>query len=73
MEPFTWTVALDLLMKYGPNAVALATKIVDNIKAGRANTEVSDSDRAELARLSALTGEEIYARLGITLPPTPNA
>lgn len=73
MEPFTWTVALDLLMKYGPNAVALATKIVDNIKAGKANEEVTEADRAELVRLSNLTGAEIYARSGITLPPTPNA
>lgn len=73
MEPFTWAIAAELLFKYGPNALVLAEKIVGNIKAGKANTEVSEADRAELSRLASQTAEGIYANLGITPPPPPPA
>jgi len=69
MEPFTWAVALKLLVDHGPTAVVWAQKIWANIEAGKANTVVTAEDIAELNRLSSLTAGDIYARLGITPPP----
>lgn len=64
----TYAVALDLLLKYGPTAVAMAQKLAANIAAGKANESVTDADWTELERLSALSSDSIYARLGINKP-----
>ncbi len=69
MPPFTWQIAAEMLFKYGPSFFTLAQKITANLAAGKANQQVSPADLAELDRLSSLTGEGIYAKLGITPPP----
>jgi len=38
-------------------------------EAGKGNQTVTAADLAELSRLGGQTGEDIYARLGITPPP----
>lgn len=65
----TWAIALDLLLKYGPQAVVFGQKIYDNVQAGRGNSVVTADDIAELVRLSSQSGEDIYKKLGIAPPP----
>lgn len=65
----TFAIALDLLLKYGPNAVLLGEKLVAAVKAGKAHSEITDTDWADLVRLANQKGEDIYARLGIAPPP----
>jgi hypothetical protein len=65
----TFAVLLPLLIRYAPDAIGLIGHVVQNIAAGRSQATVTDSDWAELDRLAALTGEAIYARLGIQPPP----
>lgn len=66
----TFATLLPLLLKYAPDAIDLIGHVVKNIAAGRANSPVLDSDWTELDRLASLTGEAIYAKLGITPPPS---
>lgn len=65
----TPVILLQLVLQYGPTIIPLIQKLVADIQAGKGNTAVSAEDLAELARLSALKGEDIYAKLGITPPP----
>jgi len=65
----TYAVLLDLLIKYGPTAVALGEKLAKAIIDGKANTQVSADDWAELNRLANQSAADIYARAGITPPP----
>lgn len=64
----TYAAALELLLKYGPAAVAMAQKLAVNIAAGKANETVTDADWMELNRLAALSSDSIYAKLGIQKP-----
>lgn len=68
----TFAVVLDLLLKYGPSAVQLGSKLVTAIQAGKGQQEVSAADWAELDRLANQSSADIYARLGIS-PPPPSA
>lgn len=60
---------LPLVLQYGPSIIPIIQNLVAAIKSGKGDTEVSDADWAELTRLSQLSAESIYARLGIELPP----
>lgn len=64
----SYAILLNLVLQYGPQIIPLVVKLVDNVKAGKGDTAVSDADWAELGRLSAQTGEDIYKRLGIAPP-----
>lgn len=59
--------ALDLLLRYGPQAVDLAFKLKGAVDAGK-KAELTEADWAEMKRLANQTGEDIYDRLGITPP-----
>lgn len=72
MEPFTWAVLGDLLIKFGPLAIDYASKIAANISAGKANVVPTAADYAELDRLKSETAADIYARLGIAMPVVPS-
>lgn len=63
---------LALLAQYGPGAIDVVLKIMDDIKQARTQTTVTADDLTELKRLSNLTGAGIYARLGITMPGAPS-
>ena len=65
----TFAALLPLLLQYAPQAIGLIGHVVQNIAAGRSQATVSVDDWAEMDRLAALTGEAIYAKLGITPPP----
>lgn len=65
----TFAALLPLLIQYAPQAVGLIGHVVQNIAAGRSQATVTLSDWQELDRLAALTGSDIYAKLGITPPP----
>ena len=65
----TFAALLSLLIQYAPQAVGLIGHVVQNIAAGRSQATVTLSDWQELDRLAALTGSDIYAKLGITPPP----
>ena len=67
--PLTAVTVLQLLLQYGPSAVAMAGKLYTDIQAGRGNTPLTAEDFAELQRLASQTGEDIYAKLGIVPPP----
>lgn len=69
MSALTIGAALDLLFRYGPPAVDLGLKLKAAVDAGRAGEPLTAADWAEMKRLAGQTGEEIYARLGITPPP----
>lgn len=69
MSPLLLASLLDKALTYGPTAIAIVSKIHADISAGRSQTSVTPEDLAELARLSGLNSKEIYARLGISLPP----
>jgi hypothetical protein len=71
MDPITWTVLANLLVKYGPSAISLGANIDSNIAAGKGQTEVTAADWAELDALSKQSAEDIYAKEGITPPPAP--
>lgn len=72
MEPFTWAVALKLLLDHGPLAVSWAVRMSDHIRAGRGNETVETKDVIELERLDRATAEDILlAHRGIVLPPLP--
>ncbi len=58
-----------LLSQLGTTGIPLIVKLVGDITAGRTQTSVTVDDLNELARLAALTSDEIYRRLGITPPP----
>lgn len=60
--------ALDLLLRYGPQAVDLALKLRSAVAAGKGDTELTEADWAEMKRLSDQTSADIYARLGIKPP-----
>lgn len=64
-----WATLLPLLLQYAPTAIGLIEHATLNIAAGRSQATVMPDDWTELDRLAALTGEDIYKRLGITLPP----
>ena len=65
----TTAALLGAVLTYGPSIIPLVQKLVADIEAGRGNALVTAADLAELARLANQTGEDIYARLGITPPP----
>lgn len=56
------------LLQYGPSFVAMAEKLVADVKAGRANQPATPEDFAELKRLAAQSSLSIYAHLGIEPP-----
>jgi hypothetical protein len=58
-----------LIAQLGTVGIPLITKLVSDINAGKTATTVTPDDLAELARLSALSAESIYQRLGIMPPP----
>ncbi len=60
---------LALVAQYGPTIVPLVAKLVADVNAGRGEEQLKQADWDELARLSGLSGADIYARLGIALPP----
>lgn len=61
---------LQLVTLYGPTIIPLAQKLAKAISDGKGNQSVTDADWAELVQLSTQTAADIYARLGIALPPT---
>lgn len=61
---------LGLVANYGPSIIPLVQKLVKDIEAGRGNSLVTSADLDELARLAKLDSSTIYAKLGITLPPS---
>lgn len=65
---FTST-ALLALLQAAPTLVPLAIKLMADVQAGRGNTTPDATDLAALLALGHQTGEDIYARLGITPPP----
>ncbi|MBC7367554.1 MAG: hypothetical protein H7343_12235 [Undibacterium sp.] len=65
----TFAALLPLLLQYAPQAIGLIEHCVINIAAGRSQATVTPADWAELDRLAALTGADIYRRLGLTPPP----
>ena len=69
MPALTIVGVLQLVMQYGPSVVGLIQKLVADIEAGKGNQVVTAQDLADLAKLAQQTGEDIYARLGITPPP----
>jgi len=69
----TPAILLQLVLQYGPSVVGIVAKLVADIQAGRGQTAVTQADWDELTRLSSLTAESIYARLGITPPPSSSA
>ena len=66
----SWAILLELLLKYSPEAIGLIQHAVLNISAGRSQSTVVIADWVELDRLSSLTSASVYARLGITPPPS---
>jgi hypothetical protein len=69
MNPLTIAALADAFFKYGPTVLSVGQKLMADIAAGRGGKEVTAEDFAELVRLANQTGEQIYARLGITPPP----
>lgn len=59
----------ELIRQLGTVGIPLILKLMGDIQAGRAATTVTAEDMAELQRLAAQTGEDVYKRLGITPPP----
>lgn len=66
----TLTIAsvLQLLLQYGPGAIAVAQKLAADVEAGRGNKTVTAADLAELLALANQTSADIYKRLGIEPP-----
>lgn len=69
----TTAALLTALLTYGPSIIPLIAKLVADIEAGRANTTVTLADLAALQQLAIQSAADIYARLGIALPPPPAA
>ena len=67
----TIALLLNALLTYGPTILPLVQKLVTDIEAGRGNATVTSADLADLVRLAGLTGEDIYAKAGVTPPPKP--
>jgi hypothetical protein len=59
-------ILVDVLKTAGP----LVAKLAGNIAAGKGNEQVTAEDMAELERLKSLTSDSIYAREGVTPPPS---
>lgn len=73
MNPLTIAALADAFFKYGPMVLTVGQKLIADIAAGRGDKPATAEDFAELNRLAAQTGEDIYARLGITPPPPAKA
>lgn len=73
MSPLTIAALADAFFKYGPTVLTVGQKLMADIAAGKGNHVVTADDFAELNRLAAQTGEDIYVRLGITPPPPAKA
>lgn len=65
----TFLALLNAVLTYGPTVIPLAQKLGADVAAGRGNQQVTTADLDELARLAKQSGEDIYARMGITPPP----
>ena len=64
---------LTAVLQFGPSIIPIIAKLVADIQAGKGQTQATQADWDELTRLSSLTAESIYARLGITPPPSSSA
>jgi hypothetical protein len=58
-----------MIETYGPTVIPILVKIYGSIADGKGAVNLTAEDWAELARLCALHGADIYAKLGIALPP----
>lgn len=58
-----------LIAQLGTVGLPLITKLMGDIQAGRTQTTVTPEDLAELKRLADQSAADIWARLGIPLPP----
>lgn len=64
----TTAALLTALLQFGPTILPLLVKLVGDIQAGKGGQTVTLEDLQELNRLASQTGEDIYARFGITPP-----
>jgi hypothetical protein len=69
MNTVTVLKVLDSVLTYGPSVIGVVQKLVADVEAGRGNQPVTAADLAELNRLAVQSAADIYARLGIALPP----
>ena len=58
-----------LIQILGTEGIPLILKLKNDIESGKTATTVTDADLAELARLAKQTSADIFARVGVTLPP----
>lgn len=59
-----------LVATYGPAVLPLVEKLIADIEAGKGAQVVDSAYIAELNRLASLTAEQIYAKAGVTPPPS---
>lgn len=62
--------ALLTVLQTVPTILPVVQKLVTDIAAGRGNKEVTPEDIAELVRLAGQSATDIYAKEGVTPPPT---
>lgn len=70
-DPMNPILLAQLINTLGTVGLPFIIKLMGDIQAGRTATTVTAEDLLELKRLSDQSAEDIYARLGIVLPPRP--
>ncbi len=65
----TFAIALDLLLKYGPDAVALGQRLFTQIQAGRGKETITDADWAALFAQGEESAADVLKEAGVKAPP----